>query len=476
MTEQAKNVLVVVLDTVRAKSTYVANQKLTPQLKQLAEEGASFERAVSPAPWTFPAHASMFTGMYPTEHGATQMTRSLPSERTTIAETLTENGFVTGIFSANGFLTDTYQMTRGFNQHRFIRSDTDTLFQSGIDPVQFLREHTGSFGKKDILRAILDGPPIRNFSNFIYYKLLTNIRAYRYGTNTPLHRWDNMVVDHANQFIEAATGRSSHFFAFVNLIEAHAPWQYSPAVLRDIGVKPNDIAPPSRWKKVSEQSGKKFAYAKGNITFDETDRQILTHLYRSWVHRADSLAGELLQALESLGIREDTLVVLTSDHGELIADRNDLGHTTSVGEDVAHVPLAMNGPGVPSETVSEAVSLKDIYGTILENVGLSTHSPSLFDESAQGAALIETSGPYKNRAEDYREHAPWLCGKKRALYTRGSSVERHYFMDEVYGDEDLLEDLNAFVHSLSKHQPDDEGVSTVDDSAVRDRLDDLGYM
>lgn len=104
----AENVLVVVLDTVRASETCLAGQETTPTLRDTASRGATFERAIAPAAWTLPSHASMYTGKSPREHGAVSTHRYLTTGHEKLAERLSNAGFRTGVFTPNLFLSETF--------------------------------------------------------------------------------------------------------------------------------------------------------------------------------------------------------------------------------------------------------------------------------------------------------------------------------------------------------------------------------
>lgn len=405
------------------------------------------------------------------------MSRKLPSSPDTLAEILSDHGFRTALYSANGFLTETYGMTRGFDDARFIRSETDTLFDGGIDPIGFLHENRDGWSYADLLRECWNDGLHKSIPNVLYYKLIKNWRVHKHGTKNPQKQWDDRIVDRTRSFIRECGSESENFFAFVNLLEAHAKWHFDPELVEAIGVDPSDIAPLERWERIADKSDDKWGYAEGSTEFDEIDREILRYLYESWVHRVDSIAGDILRTLDEEGIRNDTLVVITSDHGEIIAKDGDLGHTTSVGEDVAHVPLVVDGPGIRSGTIDEVVSIKDVFGTVLESTAVDRDADGLLDDSCRGEALVETRGPSDRIEGDKKSKAPHLWGLKRALYRNDGWVERRYFEDTVRGDEELLSDLESLVDSLETPQGE-ETAREIDptDSEVADRLEHLGYL
>ncbi|HZE88688.1 MAG TPA: sulfatase, partial [Verrucomicrobiae bacterium] len=111
------NVILVSLDTVRADHVgcYGYARPTTPILDALARESTLFELAVAPAPWTLPSHASMFTSLYPHEHGAAGPSSTLAAERVTIAETLREAGYSTAAFTGGGYLSSKFGLSQGFD-------------------------------------------------------------------------------------------------------------------------------------------------------------------------------------------------------------------------------------------------------------------------------------------------------------------------------------------------------------------------
>ncbi len=110
------NVLFVVMDTVRKDhlGPYGYQRDTTPGLDAFAEEATVFENAVAPAPWTLPVHASMFTGMYPSQHGANQENPYLEGA-TTLAQSLSAEGHDTACYSSHAWITPYTHLTDGFD-------------------------------------------------------------------------------------------------------------------------------------------------------------------------------------------------------------------------------------------------------------------------------------------------------------------------------------------------------------------------
>jgi hypothetical protein len=113
------NVLLIVLDTARADalSAYNPEMKTTPNIERFAREGRTYLRAISPAPWTLPAHASMFTGLYPSQHGAVWENRYLDDGFLTLAECLSNLGYRTAGFVENPFVSADSGLAQGFRDY-----------------------------------------------------------------------------------------------------------------------------------------------------------------------------------------------------------------------------------------------------------------------------------------------------------------------------------------------------------------------
>ncbi|MCG8608767.1 sulfatase-like hydrolase/transferase [bacterium] len=117
MSTNRPNILFIVMDSVRAAnlSCYGYHRHTTPQIDRLATDGTLFEQAISEGCWTLPVHASVFTGLYPINHGVTISKAALPNDRPTLASILRDSGYQTACFSNNAYITDATGWTRGFS-------------------------------------------------------------------------------------------------------------------------------------------------------------------------------------------------------------------------------------------------------------------------------------------------------------------------------------------------------------------------
>jgi arylsulfatase A-like enzyme len=333
------NVVIVVLDTTRADalSSYGNPKPTTPHIDELASQGLRLTSASATDFWTLPSHASLFTGLYPSEHHATSETNELRAEANTLAERLRGAGYATAAFVTNPWLA----AERGFAQ--------------GFDT----------------------------------YEEMWRKRP-RDARNGGGHREEQRAVELSRAWIEARADEATPFFLFLNLNTAHLPYRPDPSVLAALSPEARPLHRVVRLKRVAGM----WRQLAGAETFDETDFEILRELYEAEVAMADALVGELVETLRRLGILDRTLVVATSDHGENIGDHGMIDHLLSLYETTLRIPMVMRyPPRIPAGRVDDSlVSLVDVSATVLDVCGLGDRYPgsgrSLVDPAREEPAFI----------------------------------------------------------------------------------------
>jgi arylsulfatase A-like enzyme len=406
------NVLFIVLDTVRAKSLgiYGYARDTSPNLAKLVNRGVGFADARSAAPWTLPSHATMFTGHWPSElfeHPEQKLDDSVP----TLAEYLGQNGYTTAGFVANTFYCNSgFGLSRGFDHYE------DFYENFGTSPGEILRH--SSLGRR-------------------MAKLVTREDMIR-----PDGRKDADQI--SGDFLRWQAKKSGRpFFAFLNYLDAHAPYVTPANATRHFGLTPKtpaDFRLLADWQKLTSPPK------------DPREIELARDAYDDCISYLDAALGRLFDELEHRGVLDDTLVIVTADHGEEIGEHDLVGHGRSLYREELHVPLLMARPGVvPSgKIVFEPVSLRDLPATIVDVLGLSEGSPFpgqsiaplwKLDSKAGTIAsngLVRSEVALREKVSTKANLAPALRGPMTAVVAEGMSYIRNADgSEELYR---LLED------------------------------------
>lgn len=324
----APNVLLIVWDTVRAHdlSAYGYERLTTPALARLARDGVLFEHALSTASWTLPSHAGMFTGHLPQDLSV-RYTTPLDDAEPTLAEALAGAGWATGGFVANfGAAGWESGLGRGFTRYEDFPRSWGQLFVGArlVRTLFKIDAFRDLIGFHDVLGR--KGAP----------SVTRDFLAWR----------------------DAREGRP--YFAFLNYYDAHGPYlPPEPYATEFAEGKAPDSDPliiermnaPGRWTPEAIQA--------------EVDA------YDGAIHYLDDELARLFEELEARGDLANTLVILTSDHGEEFGEHAMLGHGDFLWPTLLRVPLVISLPGrVPAGVrVGSAVSLTRIPATVVALVG-----------------------------------------------------------------------------------------------------------
>ncbi|MCB9673646.1 MAG: sulfatase [Alphaproteobacteria bacterium] len=301
------DVVLVVVDTLRADhvGAYGYGRDTTPSIDALAREGLRFTGARASSSWTLPSHASLFTGLAPSRHGAHAGNPHLREDVETLAEAFDRRGYRTVGLSANAWVSGGTGLDRGFEDFRFLGDDG--LASQLLLPLVVRRP-------KDLGgRAIADAA--------------VRAAAEAHAAGEPL-------------------------FLFVNLLEAHEPLGTLPKADRS-RFGPVDAMRARGWMRdmplfwcVCEGSGEPVgdepACVDGAFRVSDDRARATTDAYDAGVRYADARVGEIVAAFGP-----DALVAVTSDHGERLGEHGQLGHMVWLDDVLLDVPLVVRGPGLP---------------------------------------------------------------------------------------------------------------------------------
>ena len=396
------NVLVVVVDTLRADhlSSYGYDRETSKYFDELSQQGVLFENAYSTSSWTLPAHASILTGLYPFEHGAT----SSPLDEThpVLGEKLKELGYTTAAFSANATV---FNKRNGFGRG-FIHFD----------------DHFQTIG--DMVKNTVYG---RMFEYYVMNKILNykdemgRIRAS--DVNQSVFNWVDSV-------------QAQPFFIFINYYDVHSPY-IPPQPFRN------------QFSEIDNPGGLINGYWSSDglyVNLSSEQMQSEIDAYDGSIAYVDYSVRKLMEGLGQRDMLNNTIVVIVSDHGELFGEHGLRAHSNSLYKEVIQVPLIMYWPGyIPGGIkISQPVSIASIPGTVMQlvndvdkNVFFQPSLVSLWDDSVDPSTF-----PLPLAEVDKLGYVP-----QQALTAHGAmksvvSSDWQYITHELYGEElfDLAND------------------------------------
>lgn len=336
------NVLFIVLDTARADRVLTTDSRgpRTPRLEALARDATVYTGAWSPAPWTVPAHASLFTGRYPSAHGTDCGALALPDGETTLAEILRDAGWRTVGYTANPWLGKTYNFQQGF----------DTWVETWRD--------------------VRDGDPDTGAT-------YNNERIIRFL------RWRQ----------DDAQARKQPFFLFANYFEPHLPY-HPPEPERAARLRAGaDPARVARLSRLGHPEEMRFILGRSDLTRDDLD--LLSDLYDGEIAYVDRRVGEVIDTLRELDLLDHTILAIVGDHGENLGEHGMLDHKLSVDATLLRVPLLVRyPPRLPAGArVGAAVQTHDLFPTILRLAGIETLPPGVEAVPLPGTGIAGAGRP-----------------------------------------------------------------------------------
>ena len=425
-------IVLITLDTTRrdAIGPYNGRQGLTPNLDAFARQATLFENAHSTAPWTLPSHASIFTGLYPSKHGAGVSEVRLPRSIPTMAHLLRRAGYFTGGFSSGELSSSRFGVARGFHVFR-----DPELFES---PGGFVAEKVEGF---------LDSYGDRPLFLFINY-------------------FDPHALYHAPEEHEKRLGVP----ALRDKIKDIPYWRELAA---------GDM---SGWRGLVEGEGE--ALPEGI--------EYLWAVYLAEISYTDELLGRLFDQLKRDGIYDRALIVVTADHGELLGEGGWFSHGARLDPELIEIPLLIKEPGQrEARRVSRLVSLVDLFPTVLGAVGVEAPpgdgrllpvaglAPG---KEARPYVLFEEHGSLVHPLPERMKIAQHLFGVERPnarhLVWRGGQACAHrdgslWMEIECSGPSETF--LEAILAELDRGLEDETGEQAVPDE-LRESLEALGYM
>ncbi|MDS0293927.1 sulfatase [Halogeometricum luteum] len=478
------NVVVTVLDTVRGRDTVPASSSPMSTLGDIAASGTEFTSAFSAAPWTLPSHASLFTGTYPSQHGAHGDHTYLDDSLRTLPEAFRDDGYETVGVSNNTWITEEFGFHRGFDTLRkgwqYFQSDTDLGTVTRAEhPMSKLRAASD---------RLFDGNPLVNAANLVYDEMA-----------------DGDGADRATSWVESwldDRDAESPFFLFLNYVDPHVeyrpPREYAEQYL------PPDVT----YDEAMTLRQDPRAYDVGEYRLNDREFEILHALYRGALAYADDHLARVRDALVSAGEWEDTILVVLSDHGENVGDHGFFGHQYNLYDSLLHVPMVFHGGPFHEGRRDGLVQTLDAAPTLLDAAGVEApefrrqmHARSLHpdaDSDPRDAVFAEYVAPQPSpdrlaaRFDEIPDRVRTFDRSLRSVrtddekYVQASDGSEWFYRvgrdpDEAWNRAssneertELLSDrLDQWLDSFDREEKSGE-VSMSD--STRDRLSDLGYL
>jgi arylsulfatase A-like enzyme len=307
--EPTTSLIVVVIDTLRSDhlSLYGYDRQTSPRLDALANEAIVFERCLSTSPWTLPSTLSLLTGLYPGRHGVETVVgkQQVSPEVELLAERLAAHGYRTAAFSENPYVSPTYGLDQGFEHFSHSLSPAARTYRDLTVPIGKARTWLAE-------RAEDDAP-------FFLYLHVMNVHG-------PYMSPD----DYHARFLE----------------EPSEPFEFKAPLWEDIMVR-------------------RCTECRADVT--EARLNDLRARYDGAIAHTDEVLGEFFAELRRDGVLDQSVLVVTSDHGEELFDHGGFGHGKSLYGEMLNVPLLVRPPGgTTGRRIAEPVSLVDVPATLLE--------------------------------------------------------------------------------------------------------------
>lgn len=461
MASNPKNILLILTDQQRMDSlgAYGAALGGTPNVDALAARGVRFTQAYTPCTVCSPARASILSGVYPHQHGVTENGGVFRRELPNLARSLLAQQYRLG-FSGKWHIDDTYGPTQfGFHAN-------DWLGYSHPAGGVYLRSFARSckYPVNHYLEYLAErGLAVPTLEDAVYFPANPNFEIYARQTGPVEASVEHYVAEEAiaqvRQFARRGRSDGRPFFVWTNFWGPHDPFvlpepffsmytgddvQLSPSMREDWCHKP--------WVQKMMSSN-----YWGVEDMDEAIWREAVAKYAGYCAFLDFEAGRILQALGEEGVLDDTVVIYSSDHGDMVGHHKLIDKGPYPYDDIQRIPLVVAGPGISVGTTSdEFVYLHDLTPTILDWAGAEPFPCS----NAQSLAPLMAGGQLAQPRDDVymtRHHHPFAYEQRWVRTRRFKYCFNAFDIDELY-------DLEA---------DPDEMVNRIDDPALAGVKEDL---
>lgn len=446
--ESPKNVLLITVDSLR----YDFWESLKPSLDTgpaLEADGTSFSRAFATGPGTSPSFPAMLCGTLPLSYGGLG---PLLESRPRVASQLRERGYATGGFHSNPFLSRHFDYEVGFDE-----------FEDYQNPLMGVAMRVFPRGIE------LNNPVLERVDDLVNMTGLIKTAYHRFRGKPRPYVAAEVITDDAIKWLGRTQGP---FFGWVHYMDVHHPCHPPSEDRAAFGVEDIDS------ETVSDLYSTMI-----NDPDSLTDRQtaILENLYKAAIRYVDRQIGRLVTELKEQGRYEDTLLILTSDHGELFGDHDQYGKPERMYDELLRVPLVIaNTPDSMALTGEELVSLLDLpplwHEMLGEEIppayegivpGRQTREYVLAEHEVGGAPIVGVrSDNWRYEIDQIREETRFVDLSTRQQVDPATANLGSEAQTVISAAEERIEQLDGPARSAPEPQLNDD---------VKARLEDLGY-
>ena len=358
------NVLFVLLDAVRADhlGCYGYPKNTTPNIDRLAAQGAVFEKAYAQSSHTLESVPSLLTSTYPSTHAIKTQTTALPDKLFTLPQFFKSAGYKTAIFSVNPYVSAAYGYHRGIDDFYWLDRDSIKINKTVLGY---------------IIQTAKRFPRLEKTAN-----ALLRLGLLFYPQKCSLKSGDPSAMT-----AKAAGWIRKHhqdpFFLYLHYDGGHNPYISPYKDMFDPGYSGSPV------DDFPEKMGMFYPYTKGT-PLPKEKRSNLIAQYDGQIFYHDQCLDKLFKLLSELDIKDQTLVVLTSDHGEEFFEHEGWGHGQSVFEETIHVPLVFYSPMMigAGQRIPHLVELVDIFPTLLDLCEIPVHD--MLPYKIDGISLVSS--------------------------------------------------------------------------------------
>ena len=452
--EELPNILWIVSDATRHDhlSCYGYSRPTTPNLEVLAEQATVYENAIAQAPWSLPSYTTLLTGLYPGQHGANSSYAKLDATVRTLPQYLVESyGYNTACFTANPYVTPDFGLDKGFREHKL------------VDRTTFLLRLKGQFSP---LRRVQD-----------------RMRAWQQYLGL-VDQGASALVKMTKDFVHRA---DEPWFIFLVVMDAH-----------------HRYAPPLEWALESQRGFRDivtyplFCRRLSNVfrflakNPSDRDWHRLIRLYDAEIRYVDHCIGKVIRTLKDRAMYDNTLLILSADHGEALGERGRIGHV-GIAETLVHSPLIVKRPGqlrpqrkravvelrhVPVALMGGQITnfdLPDAECALAQYLGSPIRTPDQWQQSFFDEHQLERKAQLVRTVE--WEYIEYEDGVRELFHIEEDPAETTNLVnDRPEVAAEMQKKLHAKLREIETTGPDIEREYADISPEVEQRLRDLGYL